>query len=242
MQIDLAQALRQAADQAAETFFASFVRTKAVRRPDRARAARRRDSGGAEDARKARQQCRAPARAFHVSQYVPRLDGHARRTQTKSSANRGDQRHRRPDADENVCARCNGRGCKPVARNASNCAVISAATWARASRRMTITVPSAAISERNTPLPSTQMAKRRCGQHRPAFHQHHMQADTQSRHAPRARNGIRCRRRRDHQARGRENTAAMRRFDGLVDFARRAEVIRRDDQSLQAVSCRVRRK
>jgi hypothetical protein len=32
------------------------------------------------------------------------------------------------------------------------------------------------------------------------------------------------------------------RFDGLVDFARRAEIVRRDDQSLQAVSCRVRRK
>ena len=87
-----------------------------------------------------------------------------------------------------------------------------------------------------------QMAKPRCRQYRPAFHQHHMQADTQCRHAPRARNGIRCRRRRDHQAGSGENTAAVRRFDGFVDFARRAEIVRRDDQSLQAVSCRVRRK
>ena len=76
----------------------------------------------------------------------------------------------------------------------------------------------------------------------PALHQHQMQADTQARVTARAGDRIGCRRRRDHQARCRQNPAAMRGLDGVVDFAGRAEVIRRDDQLLHAVSRRVRRK
>ena len=69
-----------------------------------------------------------------------------------------------------------------------------------------------------------------------------MQPDAQRGHAPRARNRIVRRRRGDHQTRGGENTAAMSGFDGLVDFAGRAEIIRGDDQSLHAASRRVRKK
>lgn len=69
-----------------------------------------------------------------------------------------------------------------------------------------------------------------------------MQPNTQGRHAARALNRIGCRGCRDHQARGGENAAAMGHFDGVVDFASNAEIIRRDDQLLQALSRRVRRK
>src|SRR5258708_14910772 len=82
----------------------------------------------------------------------------------------------------------------------------------------------------------------RSGKGWPAFDQHQMQADTQGRHAPRACDRVSRCRRRYHQARRCENAAAMRRFDGVVHFAGGAEIIRRDDQSLQAASRRARKK
>jgi len=87
-----------------------------------------------------------------------------------------------------------------------------------------------------------QMRHGRSGKRRPAFDQHQMQADTQGRHATRARDRVRGFRRRYHQARRGENAAAMRCFDGIVDFASGAEIVRRDDQSLQAASRRARKK
>ncbi len=87
-----------------------------------------------------------------------------------------------------------------------------------------------------------QLTQIRGGQYRPAFHQNHVQADSQGGHAPRAGDRIRRRRSRDHQARGRENAVAMSCFDGTVDFAGSAEIIRRDDEPPQAVSRLVRKK
>ena len=74
------------------------------------------------------------------------------------------------------------------------------------------------------------------------FHQDEMQSDAQRGQAPRARDRIGGCRRSDHQARGGEDAAAVRRLDRAVDFSSGAEIIRRDDQSLQAMSRRVRRK
>ena len=65
-----------------------------------------------------------------------------------------------------------------------------------------------------------QMAQARGGQHGPAFDQHHVQAHPQRRHSPGPRHRIGRRRRRDHQARGGQNAAAMRQLHGIVDLAR----------------------
>ena len=69
-----------------------------------------------------------------------------------------------------------------------------------------------------------------------------MQSDAQRVQAPCPGYGVRRGSRPDHQARGGQYAAAMRRLDRLVDFARGAEIIRSDDQPLQAASRRERRK
>src|SRR5580692_2918266 len=91
MQIDLAQALRQAADQSAEALFAHLsgpMQSEDLighEQPGCAIAAAQKMR------ERPRQQCRRRPRAFHGSQYALRLDGHASRAQTESSANGGDQ-------------------------------------------------------------------------------------------------------------------------------------------------------
>jgi hypothetical protein len=77
---------------------------------------------------------------------------------------------------------------------------------------------------------------------RPALRQYEMQSDPQSRHLLGARNGVRGARGRHHETRGREDAFTVRQFDRMVYFEGRAEVIRRDNETSQAPSCRVRKK
>jgi hypothetical protein len=75
-------------------------------------------------------------------------------------------------------------------------------------------------------------------QDRPAFHQHEVQADTQSRQPARARNRILRRGSGDHQARSGEDAALVGGFHGLVDFAREPEIVGRDDELFQSAGSR----
>ena len=70
-----------------------------------------------------------------------------------------------------------------------------------------------------------------------------MQTDTQLRQPPRPCSCVAGGRTANHQAGGRENACDVSPFDAFVDFRRQAEIVGRDDQSLQwAPSCRSRRK
>ena len=73
-------------------------------------------------------------------------------------------------------------------------------------------------------------------QHRPAFHQHQVQADAQGRHGAGALHGIGCGIARDHQTGGREDAVAMGARDTLVHFDGSAEVVGRDNQLLHVSS------
>jgi hypothetical protein len=71
-------------------------------------------------------------------------------------------------------------------------------------------------------------------QHRPALYEDEMQADAQSRQPPRARNRVLRRRSSDHEACSREDAALMRGFDSFIDFARKPEIVGRDDNLFQS--------
>ena len=79
-------------------------------------------------------------------------------------------------------------------------------------------------------------------QDRPAFHQHEVKADAQSRQTARALNCIRCRGCAYHEACGRQDAARVRGFDGLIDFGRKPEVVGRDDNMFQSAGSRRSRK
>jgi hypothetical protein len=80
-------------------------------------------------------------------------------------------------------------------------------------------------------------------QRRPALDQHEMQADVQSRQSPRAGDGVLRRGTGDHQAGSGEDAALMRDFDRFIHLAGKAEVVGRDDDTLQSAgSLRSRRK
>jgi hypothetical protein len=81
----------------------------------------------------------------------------------------------------------------------------------------------------------------RLGRERAPVDENEMQADGESRQTPRPGRGIGRGGRPDHQARRRQNAAAMGLFDGLVDGGVAAEIIRADDQMLQLAISRRRR-
>ena len=73
-------------------------------------------------------------------------------------------------------------------------------------------------------------------QHGPALDQGHVQTDRQAGQPPRARHRVRGGGRRDHEARGRQHPFAMTPFDGFVDLDGGAEIVRRNDELLQAAT------
>jgi len=75
-----------------------------------------------------------------------------------------------------------------------------------------------------------------------AFDQNYVQADAQGGQAARACYRVCGRRGGHHQARCRQYAVPMPGLDGLIHFCGGTEVVRRHDQTLQAVSRRVRRK
>ena len=110
---------------------------------------------------------------------------------------------------------------RPVARKASNCAAISAASWRRA----------AGFRARSRPRRSMSRADQagRVGQVRQVRGRQGRPASTSTRCSPTRRRGIRLARATasaaagaaDHQARGGEDAVAMRLLDGLVDLGAR---------------------
>jgi hypothetical protein len=80
------------------------------------------------------------------------------------------------------------------------------------------------------------------GQYRAAIDQHEMQSDSEPRQQPGTRCRIRCCRRTDHQARGRQDPVPMRFLDSLVDGRVEPEIVGAEDQPLQPAISRLRRK
>ena len=87
-----------------------------------------------------------------------------------------------------------------------------------------------------------QIGNRGRRKHRPTLSEHEMQSNTQRRQSLGARNRIGRGGRHHHQTCGSENAFAVRQFNRLIHFGRRAEVVRRDNETFQAPSCRVRKK
>jgi hypothetical protein len=65
-----------------------------------------------------------------------------------------------------------------------------------------------------------------------------VQSNAQVRQSPRSLDGVGCSRARNHQARGAEDAAAVRFFDGGVDRLAQSEIVRRNDQAIQCASSR----
>ena len=178
---------------------------------------------------------RARGRRIDLAQHRERLVGNAHRANTESPPDGGHQ-----PADHRVQMEMfvgvamierQSRGAEPLELRGDLGGELTASARAerdgRSERRHV--GPKAAVG-------TDQPRHLRCGERRAAFHQHQMQSDAKSRHEARARDGIRGRHARHHEARRREDSAAMGGLDSLVDFMRRAEVVRGHDQSFQAAS------
>ena len=76
------------------------------------------------------------------------------------------------------------------------------------------------------------------GKDRSALEEDKMQSDAQARQAARQLRRFGAVALADHQARSREDAAAISNRDRFVHFARQAEVVCRDDQSLQCITSR----
>ena len=123
----------------------------------------------------------------------------------------------------------------PVARNASNCAAISAASWrrdARAERRCRARAGPCRCGSGRSLSTRSGMLLRAAAPARPR---------PATRCSPTRRFGSRRARSTasaaagaaDHQARGGQDAVAVRRLDGLVDLGREAEIVGGDDQRVR---------
>ena len=132
---------------------------------------------------------------------------------------------------------------RPVARNASNWARISCASWRRISRQAEKANAGARHVAVERAVSADQARDRRRRRHRASVDQHEMQPDMQAGKPARPHHRVRRRRRADHQARGRQNTVPVRLLDRRVDRRVEPEIVGADDQALHGgCSARVARK